>query len=292
MTGYSTAPAGAGPSAAGAGPGAAPSATGRLLDEVAGLMLPVIMPLVRRLPAMILVLAGLITLTGVLALVGAHRDDAAIDAHRATATAQVLPGSDFGRTLIAFTTAKGDTVVPERGVYYPRGLQPGQNVRVEYDTTHPDRVRVGGRTASVGTLPLGMMLLGVWLIALPVGFSLRGRQLRRIEAAGLEAKAKAVAKARAESRNPASGKDAPAAVRSPGSPAAGSRAAGSTAPGSTAPGSRAPGSPAPGSPVSGSAVSGASASGSTAAVPANVPTGSGEAGLPDPADVPATDRRG
>ena len=273
MTGYSTAPAGAGPSAAGAGPSAAPSATGRLLDEVAGLMLPVIMPLVRRLPAMILVLAGLITLTGVMALVGAHRDDSAIDAHRATATAQVLDGSDFGRTLIAFTTAKGDTIVPERGVYYPRGLQAGQTVRVEYDTTHPDQVRVSGRTASVGTLPIGMMLLGVWLIALPVGFSLRGRQLRRIEAAGLEAKAEAVAKARAESRNQASDSTADADTADTATADAATADTGTADTGSASRGSTAPGS-------------------LTSAVPANVPTGSGAAGPADPADVPSAERRG
>ena len=167
--------------------GANTSATGRLLDELAGLLLPVVMPLVRRLPAMILVLAGLISLMGVLVLVGAHRDDAEIRAHSAVATAEVLPGSDFSRTLIAFTTAKGETVSPERGVFYPRGLQPGQIVRVEYDSTHPDRVRVLGRDASVGSLPIGLMLLVTWAIALPVGFSLRGRQLRRMEADRLAA---------------------------------------------------------------------------------------------------------
>ncbi|HEX4250852.1 MAG TPA: DUF3592 domain-containing protein [Pseudonocardia sp.] len=182
--------------------GANTSATGRLLDELAGLLLPVVMPLVRRLPAMILVLAALISLMGVLVLVGAHRDDAEIRAHSAVATAEVLPGSDFSRTLIAFTTAKGETVSPERGVFYPRGLQPGQIVRVEYDTTHPDRVRVLGRDASVGSLPIGLMLLVTWAIALPVGFSLRGRQLRRMEADRLaasiaEATAAAVASAAA-----------------------------------------------------------------------------------------------
>jgi hypothetical protein len=167
--------------------GANTSATGRLLDELAGLLLPVVMPLVRRLPAMILVLAGLISLMGVLVLVGAHRDDAEIRAHSAVATAEVLPGSDFSRTLIAFTTAKGETVSPERGVFYPRGLQPGQIVRVEYDSTHPELVRVLGRDASVGSLPIGLMLLVTWAIALPVGFSLRGRQLRRMEADRLAA---------------------------------------------------------------------------------------------------------
>jgi hypothetical protein len=169
------------------------SATGRLLDELAGLLLPVVMPLVRRLPAMILVLAGLITLMGVLVLVGAHRDDAEIRAHSAVATAEVLPGSDFSRTLIAFTTADGETVSPEKGVFYPRGLQPGQIVRVEYDSTHPDRVRVLGRDASVGSWPIGLVVAITWAIALPVGFTLRGRQLRRLEGDRLAASIAAAA---------------------------------------------------------------------------------------------------
>jgi len=199
--------------------GANTSATGRLLDELAGLLLPVVMPLVRRLPAMILVLAGLISLMGVLVLVGAHRDDAEIRAHSAVATAEVLPGSDFSRTLIAFTTAKGETVSPERGVFYPRGLQPGQIVRVEYDSTHPDRVRVLGRDASVGSLPIGLMLLVTWAIALPVGFSLRGRQLRRMEADRLAASiAEATAAATGGSSTASAGKAAKAGGAAVGEP--------------------------------------------------------------------------
>jgi hypothetical protein len=159
-----------------------PGTTGRLLDELSGLLLPVVMPVVRRLPAIILILTGLVSLMGVLVVVGASRDDAAIEAHPAVATAEVLPGSDYSRTLIRFTTKNGETVVPEKGVFYPRGLEPGQIVRVEYDTTHPDLVRVLGRNASVGYVPIGLMICGVCAVALPIAFTLRGRQLRRLEA--------------------------------------------------------------------------------------------------------------
>lgn len=165
------------------GPAAAgPSAKGRLLDELAGLLLPVVMPVVRRLPAIILVLTGLVSLVGVLVLVGAARDDAAIEANPAVTSAEVLPGSDFGRTLVRFTTENGETVVPEDGVFYPRGLRPGQSVWVEYDTTDPDRARVAGRDASVGYLPIGLLIVAVCGVALPIAFALRGRQLRRLEA--------------------------------------------------------------------------------------------------------------
>lgn len=166
---------------------ASPGSTGRLLDEAAGLLVPVVMPLMRRLPAMILILAALCTVMGILALVGASRDDSAIDRHSQLATAQVLPGSNFSRTLITFTTQSGDTVTPEHGVFYPRGLQPGQIVRVEYDGTHPDRVRVLGRTASVGYLPIALMLVALWAVALPVAFTLRTKQLRRMEGERLAA---------------------------------------------------------------------------------------------------------
>jgi hypothetical protein len=168
-------------------PSTNPRATGRLLDEAAGLLVPVVMPLVRRLPAMILVFGALCTVMGVLALVGAHRDDTAIDEHLQTAPAQVLPGSNFSRTLVTFTTQSGDTITPEHGVFYPRGLQPGQDVQVEYDGTHPDRVRVAGRSAAVGVLPITLMVLALWAVALPVAFHLRGKQLRRMEAERLAA---------------------------------------------------------------------------------------------------------
>jgi hypothetical protein len=44
-----------------------------------------------------------------------------------------------------------------------------------------------GRDVSVGYLPIGLILLGMWVIALPVAFTLRGRQLRQIEAERLAA---------------------------------------------------------------------------------------------------------
>lgn len=136
---------------------------------------------------MILVLGALFTVMGVLVLLGASRDDAEIEAHPAVATAEVLPGSDFSRTLVRFTTRGGDTITPEKGVAYPRGLEPGQIVRVEYDSTHPERVRVLGRNASVGELPITLMILAMWAVALPLAFFLRDRQLRQIEAERLAA---------------------------------------------------------------------------------------------------------
>lgn len=196
----STTPSGSAPGTAPAAvPAAAPAnqgARGRLLDEARGLLLPVVMPVVRRLPAIILSTAGLVTLVGALVLIGAAKDDALIAANSAVATAEVLPGSDMSRTLIRFTTDDGQTVIPERGVFYPRGLEPGQLVKVEYDSTHPDRVRVLGRDVSIGYWPIGLMIAIFCAVTLPIAFHLRGRQLRRLEE--VREAAERLAKERAE----------------------------------------------------------------------------------------------
>ncbi|MDQ2707881.1 MAG: hypothetical protein M3Z25_09700 [Actinomycetota bacterium] len=147
-------------------------------DEFARLALPVVMPVVRRLRGVILAVCVLFTTICAFTLIGAARDDAAIAAHPLVATAEVLPGSGFTRTLIRFTTQDGKLMVPEKGVYHPRGLTVGQVVRVEYDSTHPDRVRVLGRDTSVGYLPVALMVLGVWATLLPLWFWLRRRRLR------------------------------------------------------------------------------------------------------------------
>lgn len=149
------------------------SRAGRLLDELAALVLPVVMPVVRRLPTVVLALATALTAVGVLVLVAATLNDAAIERNPEVATAEVLPGSDFSRTLVRFTTAAGETVVPEEGVFYPRGLRPGQIVRVEYAADDPDLVRVLGRDASVGVVPIALMTVVVWVVALPLYWRLR-----------------------------------------------------------------------------------------------------------------------
>jgi hypothetical protein len=152
---------------------------GWFMDEFTALLLPVVMPVVRRLPTVLLGLGVLLTTMCLFTLIGAARDDAAIRAHPAVTTAEVLPGSGFSRTLIRFTTQDGKLMIPEKGVYYPRGLAVGQFVRVEYDTTHPDRVRVLGRDASVGYLPVALMVLGVWAVIGPLWYWLRARRRRR-----------------------------------------------------------------------------------------------------------------
>jgi hypothetical protein len=151
------------------------SSTGRLIDEVAAAVRPVLAAVRRRAAAIVVGLAVLLTGLGALALSGAASHDAAIEANLALADAEVLEGSGFSRTLVRFTTVGGETVVPERGVFYPRGLEPGDVIAVEYDATEPEIVRVAGRSVAVGVGPVALGVLGIWTVLGPLALWLRHR---------------------------------------------------------------------------------------------------------------------
>lgn len=155
--------------------GGRPAATGTI-DELVGEVRPALRVLRRRLPEIVVGIAVLLTVLGVLALVGAAMDDAAISRNRAVATAEVLDGSSWSRTLVRFTAANGQTLVPDNGVFYPRGLEPGQTVAVEYDVTEPELVRVAGRGAADGILPMAGGLVVVWLVLGGLGRLIRRRR--------------------------------------------------------------------------------------------------------------------
>jgi hypothetical protein len=148
----------------------------RAVDELAALVRPAIRGVARRLPEIVAGLAVVATVLTVLALAGAALDDRAIDANPAVAQAEVLPGSSFSRTLVRFTVANGEAVVPEHGVFYPWGLQEGADVAVEYDVTKPELVRVAGRSAIDGVLPLGIGVLVMWAVLGPLAVWLRRRR--------------------------------------------------------------------------------------------------------------------
>jgi hypothetical protein len=132
-----------------------------------------------RKPELVVGLAVLVTVLAALAFVGAMLDDRAIAAHRAFTTATVLDGSSFSRTLVRFTLADGQAVVPERGVMYPRGLQSGTTIVVEYATDHPSLVRVAGRTA-LDRLPILLgAVAGTWAVLGSWAWWLRRRRQAR-----------------------------------------------------------------------------------------------------------------
>lgn len=128
-------------------------------------------PLWWVLPAAAALLTGLITL----ALAGAALDDADIDAHTGEATARVLAVTSI-RTLVQFATPAGKVYRPDAGLAYPPGLQVGQLVRIEYDTSDPTaRLRVAGRTWVQGVVPASITLVALWGVVAPASWWLRRR---------------------------------------------------------------------------------------------------------------------
>jgi hypothetical protein len=128
----------------------------------------------RRFGAVLLGAAAVLTFACVMALLGAWMDDRAIDARTGRATAEVV-SSSFGRTIIRFVTPDGAVHSPQRGVLYPRGLEPGQLIRVEYDRSNPDLVRTADRDFQLGLLPVAVGVAALWLVLTPPALLLRRR---------------------------------------------------------------------------------------------------------------------
>ncbi len=170
-------PVASSPVAPGAGGTGATSPLTELVETVA----PALRVLRRRAADIVVGIAVVVTALAALALTGAAVDDAAIDANRGVATAEVLDAS-FSRTLVRFTGPTGQAVVPERGVQYPRGLATGDTVAVEYSLGDPEQVRVAGRSVVDGITPMLLGVAGVWAVLGPVAARLRRR--RGIAAAG------------------------------------------------------------------------------------------------------------
>jgi hypothetical protein len=128
--------------------------------------------------ARVLVAVAALGVVVLVALAAALRlDDAAIDRHRAVAAATVLSVSPL-RTGIEFVDATGLTIRPDGGVLYPGLLSPGQRFLVEYSTRDPTVVRVAGRTAAVGTVPLAGTAVVLLVATLPLAWWLRRRSGR------------------------------------------------------------------------------------------------------------------
>ena len=104
---------------------------------------------------------------------GAWSSGRDIDAHTGNAVAEVRSVS-IVRTTVDFVDETGEYRSPPVGVLFPVGLEPGQRVRVEYDQTNPDLVRVQGRGWTLAILPAVSVLLGGFILAAPVWwFSVR-----------------------------------------------------------------------------------------------------------------------
>ena len=133
----------------------------------------------RRVTALVIAaLAAVVTALCLLLLVSAWRNDLAINAHPAQAVADVGAIS-FNRTVVSFTTADGSVCIPSNGVLYPEGLHAGDRVRVVYDATNPELVKVAGRDFTLALLPVGTVVLITWFVAAPLLWWLRRRPARK-----------------------------------------------------------------------------------------------------------------
>jgi hypothetical protein len=128
---------------------------------------------VRGVAATILITIGaVVTLLAVVLVIGAYREDAGLSSRSVRTTAEVVSVA-FDRTLVRYETPDGAVHLPPDGVGYPRGLEVGQIVEVEYDYEHPDLVKVAGRGAYLALLPAGSLLFFLWLVIVPLVWWLR-----------------------------------------------------------------------------------------------------------------------
>ena len=128
----------------------------------------VLAPVARRAPEILVGVGVVLSALAVLVLVGAARDDATITADRGVAVGEVLDGSDAQHTFVRFTASDGAVLTPDTGVLYPRGLEPGNYVLVEYDRSKPELVRVAGRSWTEGLLPAALGVVGLWAVLGPL----------------------------------------------------------------------------------------------------------------------------
>lgn len=106
----------------------------------------------RRCRQVIALLALLMTLVCTTLVAGPIYNDFKLHKDKETVIATV---NHVGllRTAISFRDSSGEFHSPNTGVLYPGGLHDGQKVWVEYSRSHPDTVRVQGRTWTLSLLP-------------------------------------------------------------------------------------------------------------------------------------------
>jgi hypothetical protein len=127
----------------------------------------------RRITARVLLVLGVvISALSLLVLYACWHDDHDITSHLGRTDADVL-SVVFNRTAVRFVTPDGIVHIPPQGVLYPGGLSAGERVRIEYDTQYPNLVRVAGRNFTLAFLPVGMTILGTWVVVGPLLWWLR-----------------------------------------------------------------------------------------------------------------------
>jgi hypothetical protein len=135
----------------------------------------------------VVIAACLVTLSALLLIFGAWRNDHQIERNMGVAAAEVLDAGPR-RSTIEFVTPDRVTYRPELGVLYPSELDTDMRIYVEYDKNNPDLVRVQHRNASLAIIPAGSIAVLGWLIAgaALVGLGAVQRRFDRQDAINLE----------------------------------------------------------------------------------------------------------
>ena len=128
----------------------------------------------------VLILTGLVMLQSLLLVVGAWRNDIAIQRNMGVAEAEVLSAGPR-RSTIEFVTPDRVIYRPELGVLYPSELATGMRIYVEYDKLNPNLVRVQHRNAKLAIIPAGSIAVVGWLVAAAAlaGLALLDKRLDR-----------------------------------------------------------------------------------------------------------------
>ena len=123
-------------------------------------------PVVLRRVQLGFVVVGVIaTLIGAVIILGAFGNDRKINAHRATAPAEVI-AADRLHAAVNFVTPDGVLRNPQFGLLYPTQLSTGQRILVDYDSTDPDTLaRPAGRNAWLSVVPGLSIALAGWVFA-------------------------------------------------------------------------------------------------------------------------------
>ena len=167
--------------------------------------------ILRRVQKVLLTLGLVVTAMCLVLVVACFRNDAQIEAHKATVTADVVY-ADRLHANAYFQTPDGSVHSPRLGLLYPTELTAGQRIRVDYSTANPDLAKPTGRTAVLSIVPAVSVAVLGWIVvgALMLGvaeFSRRwGRRRAALRTARDDADDEAVAKPDAQADDGAEAK--------------------------------------------------------------------------------------
>ena len=132
----------------------------------------------RRSRQLLLFLIICVFISSVALVFACFSNDRAIQANQGSAVAQVR-SVELLRTAVDYVDENGEFQSPPQGLLYPVGLEAGQRVRVEYDRTNPDLVRVVGRRWTLSIIPAASIVVVALVIAAPLWW-LSVRATRRL----------------------------------------------------------------------------------------------------------------